>query len=76
MKAWEDDEVTEGKEAEKIADEKTSEKKKNDTKKRTEKKDSGKKQGVSYNKCPPPLENGYLPRYPNDERVKKATNLQ
>ncbi|KAJ0800119.1 putative transcription factor interactor and regulator CCHC(Zn) family [Helianthus annuus] len=76
MKAWEDDEVTEEKEAGKSADEKTSEKKKNDTKKKTDKKDSGKKQGVSYNKCLPPLENGYLPRYPNDERVKKATNLQ
>ncbi|KAJ0800565.1 hypothetical protein HanPI659440_Chr03g0104541 [Helianthus annuus] len=76
MKTWEDDEVTEEKEAGKIADEKTLEKKKNDTKKKTDKKDCGKKQGVSYNKCLPPLENGYLPRYPNDERVKKVTNLQ
>ena len=37
MKAWEDDEVTEEKEAEKIADEKTLEKKKNDTKKTNDK---------------------------------------
>ncbi|KAJ0959475.1 hypothetical protein HanPSC8_Chr00c066g0804071 [Helianthus annuus] len=76
MKAWEEDEVNEEKDAGKIADEKTSEKKKSDTKKKTDMKNSGKKQGVSYNKCPPPLENGYLPRNPNDERVKKAINLQ
>ncbi|KAJ0814169.1 putative transcription factor interactor and regulator CCHC(Zn) family [Helianthus annuus] len=69
MKAWKDEEVTEEKETRKFADEKISEKKKNDTKKKTDKKDSGKKQDVSYNKCPPPLENGYFPRYPNDERV-------
>ncbi|KAJ0501791.1 putative transcription factor interactor and regulator CCHC(Zn) family [Helianthus annuus] len=75
MKAFEDDEVTK---EQKITNEKTPEKKtekKNDTKKNADKKSSGKKQGVSYNKCPPPLENGYLPRNPNSERVKKATNL-
>ncbi|KAF5759609.1 putative transcription factor interactor and regulator CCHC(Zn) family [Helianthus annuus] len=79
MKAFEDDEVTEEKNAEKVAEEKTPEKKtekKKDTKKKTDKKNSGKKQGVSYNKCPPLLENGYLPKNPNSERVQKATNLQ
>ncbi|KAJ0742882.1 hypothetical protein HanPI659440_Chr10g0369221 [Helianthus annuus] len=79
MKVWEEDEVTEEKDAGKMAENKTPEKKvekKSDTKKKTDKKNSGKKQGVSYNKCPPPLESGYLARNPNDERVKKATNLQ
>ncbi|KAJ0827365.1 putative transcription factor interactor and regulator CCHC(Zn) family [Helianthus annuus] len=76
MKVWEDDEVTEEKAAGVGVDEKIADKKKNDKKKDTEKTAFGKKQGVSYNKCPPPLENGYFPRYPNDERVKKATNLQ
>ncbi|KAM0009244.1 hypothetical protein Hdeb2414_s0094g00790061 [Helianthus debilis subsp. tardiflorus] len=47
MKAFEEEEASE---------EKNSEKKKD-----TEIKISGKKQGVSYNKCPPPLENGYSP---------------
>ncbi|KAF5805053.1 hypothetical protein HanXRQr2_Chr05g0204491 [Helianthus annuus] len=42
----------------------------------TEEKNSGKKPSASYTKCPPPLENGYSPRNPNSERVKKATNLQ
>ncbi|KAF5757572.1 putative transcription factor interactor and regulator CCHC(Zn) family [Helianthus annuus] len=76
MKAFEDEEVTK---EQKVSEEKTHEKKtekKNDTKKKIDKKNSGKKQGVSYNKCPPPLENGYLPRNPNSERVQKATNLQ
>ncbi|KAJ0616395.1 putative transcription factor interactor and regulator CCHC(Zn) family [Helianthus annuus] len=54
----------------------TSEAKNVETKEDTEVKNSGKKQSVSYNKCPPPLENGYYPRNPNSERVKKATNLQ
>ncbi|MFS7988092.1 hypothetical protein Hanom_Chr11g01030511 [Helianthus anomalus] len=58
MKAFEDDEVTE---EQKVSEEKTSKKKK-EKKKDTEVKTSGKKQDVSYNKCPPPLENGYLPR--------------
>ncbi|KAM0008767.1 putative transcription factor interactor and regulator CCHC(Zn) family [Helianthus debilis subsp. tardiflorus] len=78
-KAWEEDEVTEEKDAGIVDEGKTPEKKvekKTDTKKKTDKKDSGKKQSVSYNECPPPLENGYLARNPNDERVKKATNSQ
>ncbi|KAJ0479544.1 hypothetical protein HanIR_Chr13g0621191 [Helianthus annuus] len=79
MKAFEEDEVTEEKNSGKVSEEKTPENKidkKNDIKKKTDKKNSGKKQGLSYNKCPPPLENGYLPRNPNSERLKKATNLQ
>ncbi|KAJ0754223.1 putative transcription factor interactor and regulator CCHC(Zn) family [Helianthus annuus] len=76
LKAFEDNEVTEEK---KILEEKVEEKtpvKKNKKKKDIGKTSSGKKQDVSYNRCPPPLENGYLARNPNDERVKKATNLQ
>ncbi|KAJ0498220.1 putative transcription factor interactor and regulator CCHC(Zn) family [Helianthus annuus] len=76
MKVWEEDEVTEEKAAEVSIEEKIADKRKSDKKKDTEKASSGKKKGVSYNRCPPPLENGYLPRHPNDERVKKATNLQ
>ncbi|KAJ0508373.1 putative transcription factor interactor and regulator CCHC(Zn) family [Helianthus annuus] len=53
-----------------------SEVKNSETKEDTEVKNSSKKESVSYNKCPPPLENGYSPRNPNSERVKKATNLQ
>ncbi|KAJ0464236.1 putative transcription factor interactor and regulator CCHC(Zn) family [Helianthus annuus] len=60
----------------KAFEEETSEVKTSETKKDTEVKMSGKKQGVSYNKCPPLLENGYSPRNPNSERVKNATNLQ
>ncbi|KAF5803342.1 hypothetical protein HanXRQr2_Chr06g0270161 [Helianthus annuus] len=59
----------------KAFEEKTSKEKKSKIKEDTEVKNSGKKQSVSYNKCPPPLENGYSPRNPNSERVKKATNL-
>ncbi|KAJ0811579.1 hypothetical protein HanPSC8_Chr17g0752251 [Helianthus annuus] len=59
----------------KAFEEEISEEKKIDIKKKTDKKNSGKKQGFSYNKCPPPPENGYLPRNPNSERVEKATNL-
>ncbi|KAJ0903858.1 hypothetical protein HanPSC8_Chr07g0274911 [Helianthus annuus] len=76
LKAFEDNDVTVEK---RVSEEKVEEKtpvKKTKKKKDTEKTPSGKKQGVSYNKCPPPLENGYLARNPNDERVKKATNLQ
>ncbi|KAJ0918596.1 putative transcription factor interactor and regulator CCHC(Zn) family [Helianthus annuus] len=76
MKVWEEDESTQEKAAEVSVGEKNADKKKSDRKKDTEKTSSGKKKGVSYNRCPPPLENGYLPRHPNDERVKKATNLQ
>ncbi|KAJ0927700.1 putative transcription factor interactor and regulator CCHC(Zn) family [Helianthus annuus] len=59
----------------KAFEEVTSEVKTFETKEETEVKNSGKKQGVSYNKCPSPLENGYSPRNPNSERVEKATNL-
>ncbi|KAJ0869507.1 hypothetical protein HanRHA438_Chr11g0489901 [Helianthus annuus] len=74
MKAFEEDEVTKEQTEEKTPEKKNE--KKNDTKKKADKKNSGKKQGVSYNKCPPPLENGYLPRNPNSKKVQKATNLQ
>ncbi|KAJ0848257.1 putative transcription factor interactor and regulator CCHC(Zn) family [Helianthus annuus] len=37
---------------------------------------SGKKSSVSYNRCPPPVENGYSPRNPNSERVNQAINLK
>ncbi|KAJ0600493.1 hypothetical protein HanIR_Chr03g0117201 [Helianthus annuus] len=37
---------------------------------------SGKKPSVSYNRCPPPIENGYSPRNPNSERVNQAINLK
>ncbi|KAM0070813.1 hypothetical protein Hdeb2414_s0001g00017621 [Helianthus debilis subsp. tardiflorus] len=60
----------------KAFEEETSKVKNSETKEDTEVENSGKKQSVSYNKCPPPLENGYSPRNPNLERVKKATNLQ
>ncbi|KAF5814598.1 hypothetical protein HanXRQr2_Chr03g0112881 [Helianthus annuus] len=76
MKVWEEDDVIEENAAGVDAGEEIADKRKSDKKKDTEKTSSGKKQGVSYNRCPPPLENGYLPRHPNDERVKKATNLQ
>ncbi|KAM0070812.1 putative transcription factor interactor and regulator CCHC(Zn) family [Helianthus debilis subsp. tardiflorus] len=39
-------------------------------------KTSGKKTSVAYNRCPPPVENGYSPRNPNSERVNKAINLK
>ncbi|KAJ0686606.1 putative transcription factor interactor and regulator CCHC(Zn) family [Helianthus annuus] len=44
--------------------------------KKSEKKDTGKKQSVSYNKCPPPIWEGYSPRKPNEEQVKKAVNIK
>ncbi|KAJ0859641.1 hypothetical protein HanRHA438_Chr13g0614901 [Helianthus annuus] len=59
----------------KAFEEETYEAKNSKTKEDTEEKNSGKKHSVKYNKCPPPLENGYSPRNPNSERVKKATNL-
>ncbi|KAM0042992.1 hypothetical protein Hdeb2414_s0010g00336121 [Helianthus debilis subsp. tardiflorus] len=55
---------------------KTSEEKKSVTKDEDEMEISGKKPSVLFNRCPPPVENGYLPRNPNSERVKKAINLQ
>ncbi|KAJ0809609.1 putative transcription factor interactor and regulator CCHC(Zn) family [Helianthus annuus] len=41
-----------------------------------EKKDCGKKTTVSYNKCPPPIWDGYSPRKPNEEQLAKAVNIQ
>ncbi|KAJ0548613.1 hypothetical protein HanIR_Chr08g0385731 [Helianthus annuus] len=73
IKAFEED-TSEGKKID--TEEETSEKKNSEKKKSTKVKNSGKKQGVSYNKCPPPLENGYSPRNPNSERVEKATNFK
>ncbi|MFS7927073.1 putative transcription factor interactor and regulator CCHC(Zn) family [Helianthus anomalus] len=57
-------------------EEKTSEEKKSETKEEDKEKISGKKPSVVYDRCPPPVENGYSPRNPNSERVKKATNLK
>ncbi|MFS7988102.1 putative transcription factor interactor and regulator CCHC(Zn) family [Helianthus anomalus] len=56
-------------------DEKTSKEKKSETKEDDKGKISGKKPSVVYDRRPPPVENGYSPRNPNSERVKKATNL-
>ncbi|KAJ0854234.1 putative transcription factor interactor and regulator CCHC(Zn) family [Helianthus annuus] len=41
-----------------------------------EKKDCGKKTTVSYNKCPPPIWDGYSPRKPNEEQLAKAVNVK
>ncbi|MCG5051291.1 hypothetical protein L2164_21740, partial [Pectobacterium brasiliense] len=41
-----------------------------------EKKDCGKKPTVSYNKCPPPIWDGYSPRKPNEEQLEKAVNIK
>ncbi|KAJ0702778.1 putative transcription factor interactor and regulator CCHC(Zn) family [Helianthus annuus] len=41
-----------------------------------EKKDCGKKPTVSYNKCPPPIWDGYSPRKPNEEQLAKAVNIK
>ncbi|KAF5803087.1 hypothetical protein HanRHA438_Chr06g0276371 [Helianthus annuus] len=40
------------------------------------KKDTGKKLTVSYNKCPPPIWEGYSPRKPNEEQLEKAVNIK
>ncbi|MFS7988096.1 hypothetical protein Hanom_Chr11g01030551 [Helianthus anomalus] len=56
-------------------DEKTLKEKKSETKEDDEGEISGKNPSVVYDRCPPPVENGYSPRNPNSERVKKATNL-
>ncbi|KAJ0887198.1 putative transcription factor interactor and regulator CCHC(Zn) family [Helianthus annuus] len=40
------------------------------------KKDTGKKPSVSYNKCSPPIWEGYSPRKPNEEQVQKAVNIK
>ncbi|KAJ0843129.1 putative transcription factor interactor and regulator CCHC(Zn) family [Helianthus annuus] len=45
-------------------------------KEKPEVKNTGKKHSTDYTRCPPPLEEGYYPRNPNSERVKKATNLK
>ncbi|KAF5803699.1 putative transcription factor interactor and regulator CCHC(Zn) family [Helianthus annuus] len=55
---------------------KTSEEKKSVTEDGDKVEMSGKKPSVVYHKCPPPVENGYSPRNPNSEKVKKAINLQ
>ncbi|KAL9995406.1 putative transcription factor interactor and regulator CCHC(Zn) family [Helianthus debilis subsp. tardiflorus] len=44
--------------------------------KQKEKKNCGKKSAVSYNKCPPPIWDGYSPRKPNEEQLAKAVNIQ
>ncbi|MFS7956849.1 putative transcription factor interactor and regulator CCHC(Zn) family [Helianthus anomalus] len=36
----------------------------------------GKKPTVSYNKCPPPIWEGYSPRKPNEEQLEKAVNIK
>ncbi|KAJ0481786.1 hypothetical protein HanRHA438_Chr13g0605011 [Helianthus annuus] len=41
-----------------------------------DKKDCGKKSTVSYNKCPPPIWDGYSPRRPNEEQLEKAVNIK
>ncbi|KAJ0850122.1 hypothetical protein HanPSC8_Chr13g0576921 [Helianthus annuus] len=40
------------------------------------KKDCGKKPTVSYNKCPPPIWEGYSTRKPNEEQLEKAVNIK
>ncbi|KAM0037983.1 hypothetical protein Hdeb2414_s0013g00409551 [Helianthus debilis subsp. tardiflorus] len=55
---------------------KTSEEEKSVIKDEVEMKTSGKKSSVVYNRCPPPVENGFSPRNPNSERVNKAINLK
>ncbi|KAM0026189.1 hypothetical protein Hdeb2414_s0020g00555251 [Helianthus debilis subsp. tardiflorus] len=37
------------------------------------KKDSGKKPTIGYNKCPPPIWEGYSPRKPSEERLEKQS---
>ncbi|KAJ0785404.1 putative transcription factor interactor and regulator CCHC(Zn) family [Helianthus annuus] len=44
--------------------------------KQKKKNDCGKKTTVSYNKCPPPIWDGYSPRKPNEEQLAKAVNIQ
>ncbi|KAJ0871134.1 putative transcription factor interactor and regulator CCHC(Zn) family [Helianthus annuus] len=47
-----------------------------DEKPKKKKKDSGKKPTVSYNKCPPPICEGYSPRKPNEKQLEKAVNIK
>ncbi|MCQ7285397.1 hypothetical protein NP026_23865 [Salmonella enterica] len=44
--------------------------------KKSEDTDTGKKQSANYNKCPPPIWEGYSPRKPNEEQVEKAVNIK
>ncbi|KAJ0796881.1 hypothetical protein HanPI659440_Chr04g0167511 [Helianthus annuus] len=44
--------------------------------KKSEDTDTGKKQSANYNKCPPPIWEGYSLRKPNSELVKKAVNIK
>ncbi|KAJ0457842.1 putative transcription factor interactor and regulator CCHC(Zn) family [Helianthus annuus] len=44
--------------------------------KQKKKNDCGKKTTVSYNKCPPPIWDGYSPRKPNEEQLEKTVNIQ
>ncbi|KAJ0653146.1 hypothetical protein HanOQP8_Chr15g0580271 [Helianthus annuus] len=44
--------------------------------KKLEDTDTGKKQSVNYNKCLPPIWEGYSPRKPNEEQVKKGVNIK
>ncbi|KAJ0467960.1 hypothetical protein HanIR_Chr14g0691171 [Helianthus annuus] len=44
--------------------------------KKSENTDTGKKQSANYNKCPPPIWEGYSPRKPNSEQVIKAVNMK
>ncbi|KAJ0524353.1 putative transcription factor interactor and regulator CCHC(Zn) family [Helianthus annuus] len=43
---------------------------------KTKKKDTCKKPTVSYNKCLPPIWEGYFPRKPNEEQLEKAVNIK
>ncbi|KAM0070564.1 putative transcription factor interactor and regulator CCHC(Zn) family [Helianthus debilis subsp. tardiflorus] len=43
---------------------------------KSKKKDTCKKPTVSYNKCPPPIWEGYSPRKPNEEQLEKAVNIK
>ncbi|KAJ0820188.1 hypothetical protein HanPSC8_Chr16g0704911 [Helianthus annuus] len=43
---------------------------------KSKKKDTGKKSTDSYNKCPPPIWEGYSPRKPNEEQLEKAVNIK
>ncbi|KAJ0734100.1 putative non-specific serine/threonine protein kinase [Helianthus annuus] len=44
--------------------------------KKSEDTDTAKKQSANYKKCPPPIWEGYSPRKPNEEQVKKAVNIK
>ncbi|KAF5762501.1 putative transcription factor interactor and regulator CCHC(Zn) family [Helianthus annuus] len=44
--------------------------------KKSEDTNIGKQQSANYNKCPPPIWEGYFPRKPNKEQLKKAVNIK